>query len=80
MSMQDAFQYFTRMAQLVAMDSAAGAQSAAPAVPLAARRHSDGRGLARLIRIVRPRRRAAAETAHVTTLAVERDKEHSAAA
>jgi hypothetical protein len=42
--MQDAFQYFTRMAHLVAEDSAP--------TPT----HPDGRALAKLIRVVRPRR------------------------
>jgi hypothetical protein len=56
MGMQDAFQYFTRMAQLVAQDSVPG--DAADAAPTEKATRQPSHGPAGLIRVVRARLRA----------------------
>ncbi len=63
MSMQDAFKYFERMAQLVAQDSVPGAPP-----PAAAHTTPPGRGLSKLIRVIRARMRVRGVAASVAPL------------
>jgi hypothetical protein len=68
MSMHDAFQYFTRMAQLVAEDSVPGvAPLATPTTKVQARGVRPSRHPGGLIRIVRTRLRSALSGRHPNT-------------